>query len=1022
MAIIHVNIRCHPPVNPRRRRTHRAMRAPATGRALFAAEKMSAGKGRCFVVGCSTEHVSLHVLPGTENRSAWLDFIFDGDVPAMLPKKVVVCANHFRKESFENYQQYAAGFAKRLRLKEGSVPAVRHQSADDGDASTSPTTREVGCQTETAPIQKRTVGTQLSQRTLQPNFRSKGVQATWSAEHIGIGIGVGMATVPFSPPPPIVTSAPIKTPDLVEDMEIDLEGSGSTVAPQRLDPTHDAADSVAALSVSADVLYITTTPMHVEKKPIVNKTGIMKLFKECPVCKHPCTVQTRRLGTFISVVQKCLHCEYSRTWKSRPLLGNAPARNLHLSAAAYLSGASFITIQKIFRATHLQTFLYDTFCRRARMCGEPAQSQDDLLLHLSRENAITGGDIRADSPGHSAKCGSYTVMDLKTNTVINIQLVQSNEEGGSSHMEEEGLKRSLAFLKELKVNLDCIVTVQHPQIQKFLRGIDQYYNTWRMEKDVQQMLVVKEEFPPEEQNCSLDQQDQKTPDIKEEQEEADITDFTFSSVPVKDEDDEEEPLSSELHHNQTEENRDSLGPEPDQCLETDPEDNPSDLSETDVSDGNWEENSEPQSALNRNNKAPVGDTRSERSRKIYSCTECGEKFSHNLYLLRHKIIHTREKPFSCSVCKAAFTRKHSLVQHARSHTGEKPFSCSLCGQTFCRKNSLTSHLRRHSKSPYCCSFCNKTFQCKINLLKHKTTHTAERHYSCPVCGQSFSRKYGLNCHMRLHTGEKPFICSICHTAFKWKQSLVQHTRTHTGERPYSCSICGQSFICKYGLTSHMRLHTGETPFSCSVCHAAFKWKHSLTKHARTHQEEKHFSCSVCKATFERWQDFVEHKRIHTDIQQLFVTKEEQNRSPRPDQEPPGFKQQEEETVTESSSVPLKSTELQPCLNSYKNVPVGNTRRRRSKKIHSCTQCGKTFNRKIDLFRHNRIHTGDKPFNCSVCGQGFGQKSNVTRHMTRHTRGKSFSCCICKATFKWKDSLVRHRRTHAGEEPLSYNTS
>ncbi|XP_063073829.1 uncharacterized protein LOC134464290, partial [Engraulis encrasicolus] len=222
----------------------------------------------------------------------------------------------------------------------------------------------------------------------------------------------------------------------------------------------------------------------------------MELFEVCPDCKHPCTIQTRRLGTFISVSQQCTNCESQRTWNSQPLLKNTPAGNIQLSAAIYLSGASFFKMKRVFNALHLQTFQYDTFRRHARFYIEPAiitkwkESQDAMMLRLREGRAIVGGDMRADSPGHSAKYGSYSLMDLNTNTVIDVQLVQSNEVGGSYHMELEGLKRSLELLKERNVTLDCIVTDRHPQIQKFLResGITQYYDVWHVVKGISKKL------------------------------------------------------------------------------------------------------------------------------------------------------------------------------------------------------------------------------------------------------------------------------------------------------------------------------------------------------------------------------------------------------------------------------------------------------------------------------------------------------------------------------------------------------
>lgn len=74
----------------------------------------------------------------------------------------------------------------------------------------------------------------------------------------------------------------------------------------------------------------------------------MELFEVCPVCHRSCHIRSQRIGTFLCVEQLCHHCQFSRKWNSQPILGSTPAGNLHLSAAVYLSGASFFTIEKVF--------------------------------------------------------------------------------------------------------------------------------------------------------------------------------------------------------------------------------------------------------------------------------------------------------------------------------------------------------------------------------------------------------------------------------------------------------------------------------------------------------------------------------------------------------------------------------------------------------------------------------------------------------------------------------------------------
>ena len=45
------------------------------------------------------------------------------------------------------------------------------------------------------------------------------------------------------------------------------------------------------------------------------------------------------------------------------------------------------------------------------------RNQSELLANLKREGGllVVGGDGRADSPGHTAMYGSYTITDLENN-------------------------------------------------------------------------------------------------------------------------------------------------------------------------------------------------------------------------------------------------------------------------------------------------------------------------------------------------------------------------------------------------------------------------------------------------------------------------------------------------------------------------------------------------------------------------------------------------------------------------------
>ena len=143
-----------------------------------------------------------------------------------------------------------------------------------------------------------------------------------------------------------------------------------------------------------------------------------------------------------------------------------------------------------------------------------------------------------------------------------------------------------------------------------------------------------------------------------------------------------------------------------------------------------------------------------------------------------------------------------------------------------------------------------------------------------------------------------------------------------------CKHCSKKFITPSKLKRHERVHTGKKTEKLRTNRLIF----SLFQ-----ANDKPYKCSHCDKAFVEKGNLEIHERVHNGCTDF-------NNSRR-------------------DKIFPSATKLHHC--------------KKENTLNVCCYCDKSFNTPSNLKRHERIHTGDKPYQCSHCDKAFTQAGTLS---------------------------------------------
>ena len=247
--------------------------------------------------------------------------------------------------------------------------------------------------------------------------------------------------------------------------------------------------------------FYSSSSLATEPKFLVFWSCLQSLFRFCLTCFKCTTItKTATRGSLLIVTMKCSD-QHEHKWFSQPIINGKSPGNLLIAASILYSGNTYSRIMEMMNIIHVQFFSGTTYYQHQKNVLLPTinsvyksyrQKSFARCLMYDSNNVI--GDGRCDSPGFSAKYGTYTIMSSDTNEILDFHVVHVTVAGNSSRMEKKGLEILLDKLANRNLKISTLTTDRHVQIRSFLKNehpeIKHQFDIWHFGKSIKKKIAL----------------------------------------------------------------------------------------------------------------------------------------------------------------------------------------------------------------------------------------------------------------------------------------------------------------------------------------------------------------------------------------------------------------------------------------------------------------------------------------------------------------------------------------------------